>query len=463
MTIYLIKVLLSSAVFLLAYKLLLENTKMLVFNRFYLLFSLIISLLIPKINIETEEISTILPIVALPEKTNITEFHNISNPTIDTEYISTNTYILIAYFIIVFMLSVRFTTNLKKLLTLIKLNKKITYEESEIVLIKENITPHSFLNYIFLNQKEYTQNAIEPEILIHELSHVRQKHSYDVLFIEIFQIIFWFNPFIILFRKAIQMNHEFLADAAVINSSNNLKRYQHLILAKVSNTNKINLTSQFNYSITKQRLIMMTQTNSKKKVLLRVMALIPIIAITMYTFSTKTIAQNTKLSEKSKEKKVNASKLDLATEEEMQEFEKIAEKLTGQEDITRTSIITVEQKNRLGDIFMKMNKAQMEKQKMRIMLNKPLPRISPTEQEMKLWLDKNKYGVWINDKRVSNSVLKNYKNDDIAQVFVSKLSKNAFNYGNHYFQVDLMTKPYYETYINEFAATGEKYIFWLKM
>ena len=62
------------------------------------------------------------------------------------------------------------------------------------------------------------------------------------------------------------------------------------------------------------------------------------------------------------------------------------------------------------------------------------------------------YGIWIDEKRVNNDVLKNYVNTDFAQVFVSKLMKNAINYGKHYYQVDLMTNDHYRDYKNEVTS-----------
>lgn len=68
----------------------------------------------------------------------------------------------------------------------------------------------------------------------------------------------------------------------------------------------------------------------------------------------------------------------------------------------------------------------------------------PTQEEMDKWLDAKIYGIWLDDKRVANSKLSQYKSTDISNFFISKLAKNTVNYGKHYYQVDLMTNDYYD-------------------
>lgn len=81
-----------------------------------------------------------------------------------------------------------------------------------------------------------------------------------------------------------------------------------------------------------------------------------------------------------------------------------------------------------------------------------LPKSVITKEKFESFKDPKKYGVWINGKRVGNDVLYSYKNTDFAQVSVSKLMKNAINYGKHVYQVDLMTNEYYHQYLDDVLA-----------
>ena len=69
------------------------------------------------------------------------------------------------------------------------------------------------------------------ELIAHEKAHLDQKHTLDVLFVEILQIVFWFNPLLLFYKRAIKLNHEFLADQAVNAQFQSVKNYQNLLLA----------------------------------------------------------------------------------------------------------------------------------------------------------------------------------------------------------------------------------------
>ena len=156
------------------------------------------------------------------------------------------------YGIINTLLLFRFIRNLTIIFLKVSDNPTIKNENSTIVFIAEDLTPHSFLNYIFINRNDYNNGFIEQEILAHELAHVQQKQSFDILLIEALQLIFWVNPFIFLYKKSLQLNHEFLADESVINTCSDAAAYQYLLIEKANKQISSGLTSQFNYSITKK-------------------------------------------------------------------------------------------------------------------------------------------------------------------------------------------------------------------
>ncbi|NER19135.1 M56 family metallopeptidase, partial [Spongiivirga citrea] len=145
--------------------------------------------------------------------------------------------------------------------------------------------PHTFLNYIFINKAEYEQDKINEELLLHEYEHVKQKHSYDILFVEFLQLFFWFNPFLYLIKKSIKLNHEFLADNAVLKTDIEIHKYQELLLKTVGLAHPTFLSSSINYSITKKRLKMMTKSNHKVKRWGFTFLLLPLFAVLLYSFS----------------------------------------------------------------------------------------------------------------------------------------------------------------------------------
>ena len=461
MTAYIIKAILCSAVFFLAYKLLLEKEKIHLFNRFYLLGSLLSSFVIPAITFSFSK-----PLSPNAENqildTNILQDNRIiQNFSAEQGSNYMFTILLTIYVTITTVLLFRFIVNLRKILSKALTHQTIPYKTSKIVLIKEDLTPHSFLNYLFIHEKEY--ETIENQILVHEYAHIQQKHSYDILLMEILQAVFWFNPAIFFYKKAIQLNHEYLADQEVINTSPNISSYQNLLVDKINKCKTYNLTSQFNYSITKKRLLMMTKTKSFKNTLCRQIAILPVLALSIFTFSTKTFAQDSLNVPKAKQN-ITPSTQDGVTQELLNEYEQIVNRTKNEKGFPVWSKFSEADKSRLETIYLSMSKDQQAKQMVIFTpAPPPLPRVVPTQTQIESWKNSKVYGLWINEKRVSNSTLANYKNTDFAQVFVSKLGKNTVNFGKHYYQVDLMTTEHYETYYKQTIESKKKFYMGIRM
>lgn len=157
------------------------------------------------------------------------------------------------YIIGVICIGYVFVSKLFGFFKLIKSSPQEKKAEFSYVLLEKETLPFVFLNYFFINKEVFQSNQVEKEIYIHELTHIKQKHSLDILFVELLKIIFWFNPIIWSYKKAIQLNHEYLADQAVNNTFENKTAYQFLLLSKISHKSEsFNLSSTFNYSITKK-------------------------------------------------------------------------------------------------------------------------------------------------------------------------------------------------------------------
>ena len=289
---YIIRSGLVLVILLAIYHLWLEKEKMFGFNRFYLLFSLVLGLVIPliKITLPGERIANApLPLSGfiLPDISTMvpTEINKVA--------VSQNTDILIRiYGLVAMLLLARFALNLLFLMRSASKNPKRRTPEGTIILIREKLAPHSFLFFIFLNEDEYLNKRIEKEIITHEFTHVRQKHSADLLFLELFMAIFWFNPVFILYKKAIQLNHEFLADEAVLESSSSVSTYQQLLLHKAT-LKPVKLASNFNFSVTKKRFKMMKKETSKTWKIVKSISLIPVAALLILAFSDNIFAQGT--------------------------------------------------------------------------------------------------------------------------------------------------------------------------
>lgn len=289
MILYLLKSGILLLIFYAVYKLWLENEKMFRFNRIYLLGSLVFSFVIPLQLISiTSGFSNKIGFIQLEELV-------IQKNNENVEMISINDFVFVligvVYAFIVLMLTIRFVLNLYSFYKRIKNNQVEFIQGEKIVLIEQPILPHSFWKSIFINKNEFEKGKIPSELIAHEKAHLDQKHTLDILFIEVLQIVFWFNPLLIFYKKAIKLNHEFLADEAVNKQFGSVKSYQNLLLDFASHKNTVALASNINYLITKKRLLMMTKKESPIKIVLKVFSVGVVYALLLFVFSTKATAQ----------------------------------------------------------------------------------------------------------------------------------------------------------------------------
>ena len=170
------------------------------------------------------------------------------------------------------------------------------------------------------------------------MAHVRQKHTLDVLVIELFHTVFWFNPFFQLLAKAIRLNHEFLADQTAIEIHKNIAQYQLLLLQRASGYSLNHLASNLSYLLTKKRLIMMTKSESKRMAFFKKIALVPLLLGLVFVFATQGIAQ------------------DDATPKMMDEFKTIAKKAKEK----GLKALSEKEQKRLHQIYHEMTKKQKE-------------------------------------------------------------------------------------------------------
>jgi hypothetical protein len=290
------KTILCSATLYLIYYFLLEKEKIHRFNRFYLVFSVIFSFIAPLIHLKTQIAERIIP-EPLYLTGNTFQGSTFQSAELQQTISSGNDYLTLTNFLLVVYISVtaflfcRFFINFFTIYFKIRKNKKVPFRGAQLVLTNADNDPHSFLNYIFINNEDYERGVVENEILRHELAHINQKHSLDILFIELITIFAWVNPFLYLFRNSIQLNHEFLADDYVVEKYPNKHNYQLLLLDKSRKSSILILSSSFNYLQTKKRIIMMGKITSRRMAILKKIALVPLLVAIAVLFSSKTVAQ----------------------------------------------------------------------------------------------------------------------------------------------------------------------------
>ncbi|WP_282041553.1 M56 family metallopeptidase [Winogradskyella flava] len=263
------------------------------FKRFYLLGSIVLASIIPMLTIthyvepivnENEALPNYMPIEAYPTEIAIEA----------TPILSLETILWIIYGIGVVLFALRFAVNLFKLYQRISENERVPQRSFIYVLLKDYRIPHSFFKYLFLNKSKFENNAIPKEVLLHEETHAKQLHSLDIIIVELLQIVFWFHPLVYILKHHIKLNHEFLADQAVLNQGTEAKNYQSILLQFSSGTQEYQLSSAINYSSIKKRFTVMKTQTSKTRIWLSTLLILPIIAILFFSFTEREYVQREK-------------------------------------------------------------------------------------------------------------------------------------------------------------------------
>ena len=201
---------------------------------------------------------------------------HITGKSIDLKLILTILYTLVV------VISLALLANNTARIYRLRSKSKLTYEEDYTLAEHEDIkTPFSFIRTIFMGFNYEPQER--RQILTHEASYVRHRHSYERLFMSVLRTIFWFNPFFWMAEKDLEEVQEWEADKDVLDEGWNLKTYRTTIFKQLFGYNP-DITCGLNHSLTKQRFIMMTQSHCGKGAWLRLAATLPVIAAVFLAF-----------------------------------------------------------------------------------------------------------------------------------------------------------------------------------
>lgn len=236
-------------------------------------------------------------------------------------------YVFLAIYSIGFLaFIIKFAIDFYSLNSVLK-GKKIQHQaDFKFVDVEENIAPFSYFDYIVYNSSMYSDSELE-SIIEHEKVHSDQNHTIDVITSRVFCILFWFNPIIWLYKKAILQNLEFIADNEAAKKISDKKAYQYTLLKITTHESCVAITNHFYQSLIKKRIVMLNKNQSKKRNYWKYYAIIPALVAFVFLFQIKTIAQEKKESQESVEKiqSVDVYKIKKTTTDE--ELKEIAEKL----------------------------------------------------------------------------------------------------------------------------------------
>ena len=289
--IYDLKVAVLIAVFYFCYRLLMERETMHRLNRIVLLSSILLSLALPLCvitlhkTIEVEQIqtaerpelvitdvgaSTVVAVQTAPEKNWMDTIKNLLQPSV-----------IFAIFLVGLLCRLLYIANsYRHLCRMIKDSEQHSLEDGvTLAVVDLPVAPFSWMHTIVLSRIDYEE--YNPSILAHERGHILLHHSWDIVFVEVLTALQWFNPVVWLLRRDLRTIHEYEADASVLSSGSDVSQYIQLLVRKAMGAKACILANGINNSTTKKRINMMLVNKSPRRNSLKLLALLPIVGVTI--------------------------------------------------------------------------------------------------------------------------------------------------------------------------------------
>ena len=287
--IYNLKVAVLIATFYFCYRLLMERETMHRLKRIVLLSSILLSLALPlcvitlhkTVEVESSQVETSagmpMQMADQPEQV-ITELGTISTEESVTPSVEA---IVFAIFIIGLVCRLLFIANsYRQLRRMIKDSEQHSLEDGvTLAVVDLPVAPFSWMHTIVLSRIDYEE--CNPSILAHERGHILLHHSWDIVFVEVLTALQWFNPVVWLLRRDLRTVHEYEADASVLSSGSDVSQYIQLLMRKATGTKACILANGINNSTTKKRINMMLVNKSPRRNSLKLLALLPIVGVTL--------------------------------------------------------------------------------------------------------------------------------------------------------------------------------------
>ena len=461
---YDLQVIICSGIMMVYYWLVLRNKRFHQYNRFYILASFFLSFIIPLIKIQLDKNESQKAVVQFIYV--LADYNASIDEAVATKgfQLSWNMVAIAAYAIVsaFFLFSL-----ILALLRIRKLLKQYSCKSlGDVYLILTNVkgTPFSFFKYIFWNEEIDLQTATGQQILQHELTHVKEKHSIDTIITQVVMIFGWFNPFFWWARKELQMIHEFIADKKSVDNGD-ATSLAKMLLAATYPQQQFLLTNSFFFSPIKRRLLMITNNKNPRFSYMRRVVVLPLMAVVILLFSFRMKHESSSgfkgLANEllgNADTSLNPTGIGIL-QVEMDEYETILKNIVMTKTLKNGKTITVfngsktVETKRAYEIWQAMSTEQREKAtQVNFVKLPPSKRNTLSVAQFEKFKNENQYGIWIDDKHVPNTVLNNYKASDFAMNDESNLTGGAKIGKKYNVQVGLYTEKYFKNSIRKDTA-----------
>ncbi len=284
---YLLQVILASGLLYGYYHFVLRNSRFHRYNRYYLLFLPLLSVLVPFLNIPVyfspngaNPASSLFYSLVGSDRTSL--LTQGKEPGINAAF-SLWSAVALLYSLVAAFILVRVLLSLFSVWKLRRSNPAEKIEDLWFIPTNAKGTPFSFFRWLFWNRSLPLDSSGGEQVFRHEVYHIRNRHSLDIILMEITCVLFWINPFFHLARKELRAIHEFLADRFAA-TPNREWDYAELLLMQALQTNNPLVTPFFQSQI-KRRIAMITSSKQPRYQYLRKLLVLPLLAVVMFLFA----------------------------------------------------------------------------------------------------------------------------------------------------------------------------------
>ena len=280
--VYILKTSVCLAMFYLFYRLLLSKETFHRFNRVALLGVLVLSCLIPMIEVTTHDASGFLVLeemILMAEVEPAGVLDETSNP------FPWRALMLLVYMAGILFFVIRHLWSLGRMLRLLRVSRKEDLGDGITLFVHDDkeVAPFSWMKNIAVSETDLAESR--EAVLMHERAHIHNRHSWDLLLGEVCVFFQWFNPAAWLLKQELQTIHEYEADEWVIENGIDAKTYQLLIIKKAVGARLYSIANSFNHSSLKKRITMMIKKKSNPWARLKYLYVLPLAAVAVAAFA----------------------------------------------------------------------------------------------------------------------------------------------------------------------------------
>ncbi|WP_302577353.1 M56 family metallopeptidase [Phocaeicola barnesiae] len=288
--VYILKSSLCLSLFYLFYRLLLSKETFHRFNRIALLGVMLISCLLPLVRVTVDRATVVNTSVMLVEEDMLMYPWEMQTVVQEEAAFPWREWLVAVYLLGIFFFLLRNLWSLVRMLYLIRHSRCRQMENGICLVIHQaGFAPFSWMKYIVISQTDLDENGTD--ILIHEEAHIRNRHSLDLLLVELCVWLQWFNPAAWLLKQELQNVHEYEADEAVLRQGIDAKRYQMLLIKKAVGARLYSIANSFNHSSLKKRITMMIRKKSNPWARAKYLYVLPLAAVTVAAFARPEISE----------------------------------------------------------------------------------------------------------------------------------------------------------------------------